>query len=180
MGWFIHGTKALYILTHLTRPSDVMIELTIRVPEAVAPEIKMLAEKLASVVEGGDDEWLDEDDFTSFFRKAIDELWRDRVLKRPRDYGWIMAALDQGLIDDIEPFASPSKFREYLKILGVQPLPSKTTIASAYNNVVGDFPDWAFLDEPDGTEVLRRKNVVNRFRSAFMRAKRAKLTAKLD
>lgn len=56
MGWFIHGTKALYILTHLTRPSDVMIELTIRVPEAVAPEIKMLAEKLASVVEGRDDE----------------------------------------------------------------------------------------------------------------------------
>ena len=157
-----------------------MIELTIRVPEAVAPEIKMLAEKLAGMVEIGDDEWLDEDDFTSFFRKAIDELWRDRVLKRPRDYGWIMAALDQGLIDDIEPFASPSKFREYLKILGVQPLPSKTTIASAYNNVVGDFPDWAFLDEPDGTEVLRRKNVVNRFRSAFMRAKRAKLTAKLD
>lgn len=64
--------------------------------------------------------------------------------------------------------------------MGVQPLPSKTTIASAYNNVVGDFPDWAFLDEPDGTETLRRKNVVNRFRSAFMRAKRAKLTAKLD
>jgi hypothetical protein len=157
-----------------------MIELTIRVPEAVAPEIKMLAEKLASVVDGSTCDWLDEDDFTSFFRKAIDELWRDRVIKRPRDYGWIMAALDQGLVADIEPFASPSRFRGYLKILGIQPVPSKTTIASAYNNVVGDFPDWAFLDEPDGTEVLRRKNVVNRFRSAFMRAKRAKLTAKLD
>jgi hypothetical protein len=157
-----------------------MIEFTIRVPEAVAQEIKMLAEKLAGMVEGGNDEWLDSDDFNVFFKKAIDELWRDRVIKRPRDYGWIMAALDQGLVADIEPFASPSKFREYLKILGVQPVPSKTTIASAYNHVVGDFPDWAFLDEPDATEVLRRKNVVNRFRSAFMRAKRAKLTANLD
>lgn len=157
-----------------------MIELTIRVPEVVAQEIKMLAEKLAGMVEGGNDEWLDSDDFNVFFKKAIDELWRDRVIKRPRDYGWIMAALDQGLVADIEPFASPSKFREYLKILGVQPVPSKTTIASAYNHVVGDFPDWAFLDEPDATEVLRRKNVVNRFRSAFMRAKRAKLTANLD
>lgn len=180
MGWFIHGTKALYILTHLTRPSDVMIELTIRVPEAVAPEIKMLAEKLANVVEGRDDDWLEGDDFNAFFKVAIDELRNERVIVRPRDYGWIMAALDQGVVADIEPFASPSKFREYLKILGVQPLPSKTTIASAYNNVVGDFPDWAFLDEPDATETLRRKNVVNRFRSAFMRAKRAKLTAKLD
>lgn len=180
MGWFIHGTKALYILTHLTRPSDVMIELTIRVPEAVAPEIKMLAEKLASVVEGRDDDWLEGDDFNAFFKVAIDELRKDRVIVRPRDYGWIMTALDQGVVADIEPFASPTNFRRYLKLMGVQPVPSKTTISSAYNNVVGDFPDWAFLDEPDATETLRRKNVVNRFRSAFMRAKRAKLTAKLD
>ena len=105
MGWFIHGTKALYILTHLTRPSDVMIELTIRVPEAVAPEIKMLAEKLASVVEGRDDDWLEGDDFNAFFKMAIDELRNDRVIVRPRDYGWIMAALDQGVVADIERFA---------------------------------------------------------------------------
>lgn len=113
-------------------------------------------------------------------KQAIDELQRDRVIRRPRDYGWIMSALDQGLVADIEPFTSPSRFREYLKLLDIQPLPSKTTISSAYNNVLGDFPDWTFMDDPDATEVLRRKNVVNRFRSAFMRAKRAKLTTNLD
>jgi hypothetical protein len=46
--------------------------------------------------------------------------------------------------------------------------------------VIGDFPDWAYLDEPSTTEMLRRKDVVYRFKSAFMRAKRAKLSAKLE
>lgn len=149
-----------------------MVELTIRVPESVAPEIKMLAEKLASMVEGNDDELLETEDIDVFFSKAIDELRQHRVIVRPRDFGWIMAALDQGLIKEIEPFVSPTRFRMYMKILGIQPLPSKNTIASAYNCVVGDFPDWAFMDGPDVTEALRRKNVVFRFRSAFTRAKR--------
>ena len=157
-----------------------MIELTLRVPEAVAPEMKKLAEKLAGMVGGHVDDLLEAEDLDMFFAKAIDVLQKDRVIVRPRDFGWIMAALDQGLIAEIEPFVSPTRFRMYMKILGIQPVPSKTTIASAYNCVVGDFPHWGFLDEPDVTEVLRRKNVVVRFRSAFARAKREKLAGKLD
>ena len=157
-----------------------MVELTLRVPEEVAQELKMLAEKLASVVEGGRTDWLDDDDFNIFFKKAIEELQSDKAIKRPRDFGWIMAAVDQGVLADIEPFVRPARFRWYLQFLKVRPLPCQTTIASAYNCVIGDFPDWAYLDEPSTTEMLRRKDVVYRFKSAFMRAKRAKLSAKLE
>ena len=45
-----------------------MVELTLRVPEEVAQELKMLAEKLASVVEGGRTDWLDDDKETKRFR----------------------------------------------------------------------------------------------------------------
>ena len=59
-----------------------MVELTLRVPEEVAQELKMLAEKLASVVEGGRTDWLDDDDFNIFFKKAIGKPLKNCNLTR--------------------------------------------------------------------------------------------------
>ena len=36
--------------------------------------------------------------------------------------------------------------------------------------VKGKYPDWTFTDSPKASEALRRKNLVKRFLSAFMRA----------
>ena len=108
-------------------------------------------------------------------RQAIVELIEDGVIRRPRDYGWIMLALDQKAIKDFEGFSSHQAFIDYLKMLGVEALPCRTTLYNIYNITIGEYPEWTFLDEPNNSEILRRKNLIVRLISAYMRAKREKL-----
>jgi hypothetical protein len=102
------------------------------------------------------------------------ELKNDKVIRRPRDYAWIMAALDQDMMADYEGFMSPQAFIEYMATIGLTMLPDRTTLFRAYNLIDGEYPNWTFDDEPDEQEARRRMNVVVRFKSAYYRAKRAK------
>lgn len=105
-------------------------------------------------------------------KQAIMELIEDKVIRRPRDYGWIMLALEQKVVKDIDGFSSHQAFIDYLALLGVESLPGKTTLFRTYNITDGTYPDWTFLDHPKHEEELRRKNIIVRFLSAYMRAKR--------
>ena len=84
-----------------------------------------------------------------------------------------MMALEQDVIKDVNGFSSHQAYIDYLEMLGVEDAPGRTTLFRAYNLTVGTYPDWTFLDTPKKEEVLRRKNIIVRFSSAFMRAKRA-------
>ena len=158
-----------------------MKEITLRVPEAVAQELEALVRKLTRVMEGVDDEEEPtSDDFFDALRMAFVEVRDDKVIRRPSDFGWIWMAIDQGVFPDVDCFNSAGSFRNYLKYLKINPLPCRNTLSRAYNLVEGDFPEWVFMDDPDATEATRRKNVVVRFRSAYMRAKRALMNNKLN
>ena len=107
-------------------------------------------------------------------KQALTELIKDHVIRRPRDLGWIMLALEQKVVKDFDSFSSHQAFIDYLGMLGVEMLPGKTTLFRTYTITDGTYPDWTFLDNPKHEEELRRKNIIVRFLSAYMRAKRTK------
>ena len=150
-----------------------MTEITLRVPDTMVALIENLAAHVPGmeVVATGDSMGDDERDLC--FRKAIVELKEEGVIRKRKDYAWIMAALEQGLIAEYEGFYSPQSFIDYMKQVGIELLPVRTTLYRAYTLIGGEYPDWTFKDKPNDNEALRRKNIVVRFKSAFYRAKRA-------
>lgn len=116
-----------------------------------------------------------EDDTTKPMTMAIKELRTRRVLRMPRDYTYIMMALNEGVIEKVPYFYTPKDFLDYLDDLGFDFLPSKTTLYDTVKATKGRYPDWRFADEPKDTEVLRRKNIIVQLLSAFGRAQRKKL-----
>ena len=149
-----------------------MKEITLRVTD----ELVQLVEQWAQHMPGMDvvdmNDSMDMSRRDQCFKQAILELKEDRVIRRPRDYAWIMAALEQNVIAEYDNFYSSQAFIQYLELLGITDLPDRTTLYRAYNLIDGKYPQWSFFDDPDDKEVLRRKNVVVRFKSAFYRAKR--------
>jgi hypothetical protein len=153
---------------------EEMKEITLRVPDDMVALIEQLAQHLEGVeIADVCDGTLTETDIDQCFRQAFMELKQDNVIRKPRDYAWIMMALEQNVIKDVNGFSSHQAYIDYLEMLGVEDVPGRTTLFRAYNLTVGTYPDWTFLDTPKKEEVLRRKNIIVRFSSAFMRAKRA-------
>ena len=103
---------------------------------------------------------------------AIKELRSRRVLRIPRDYTYIMMALNEGIIDSVPYFYTPKDFLDYLSDMGFDSLPSKTTLYDTINATTGKYPDWNYNDKPKAVEVVRRKNIIVQLLSAFRRAKR--------
>ena len=85
---------------------------------------------------------------------AIQTLRNNHVFRFGYDYTWVMMAINEGLIDDYERFRSPQAFLDYLYEIGIE------------------------MDNP--SEILRRKNVVRQFLSAFGTAKRGILNKILN
>ena len=151
-----------------------MKEITLRMSDEMAVIIEQLVEHMTDVEVMDTGECPDDDPRDIWFKQAIMELKNDKVIRRPRDYAWIMAALDQDMMADYEGFMSPQAFIEYMATIGLTMLPDRTTLFRAYNLIDGEYPNWTFDDEPDEQEARRRMNVVVRFKSAYYRAKRAK------
>ena len=151
-----------------------MKEITLRVTDEMAVIIEQLVEHMVDVEVMDTDECPDDDTRDQWFKQAIMELKDDKVIRRPRDYAWIMAAIDQDVMADYESFISPQAFIEYMVTTGLTMLPDRTTLFRAYNLIDGEYPNWTFDDDPDDLEARRRMNVVVRFKSAYYRAKRAK------
>jgi len=151
-----------------------MKQITLKGPDDVLGLIEQLAHHMNGVeIVNVFDDAMTETETDECFRKAITELKEDHVLRKPRDYAWIMTSIEQQVISDLKAFESPQSFIDYLRRLGITHLPNRSTLSRAYNTIIGKFPEWTFQDEPDLGEVLRRKTVVVRFMSAFLKYKRA-------
>ena len=103
--------------------------------------------------------------------EAIRELREDMVFKRPSDYAYIMIAANEEAIKGMRFFYSPQEYIDYLRQLEIRMIPGRSTIYDAIARTCGRYPNWTFTDHPSETEILRRKNVVRRFLSAFVKAK---------
>lgn len=83
-----------------------------------------------------------------------------------------MMAMGQKVIDDFEAFHSHQDYIDYLTELGIEQVPSRSTIFNICNITLNDYPEWEFLDAPAPSEALRRKNLIKQFLSAYRKAKR--------
>ena len=113
------------------------------------------------------------DDRDACMRYAINTLRHNKVFRRHYDYSWIMQAINDGVLEDYEEFESAQTFINYLCEIGIDGLPDRSTISRARSNIYNSFPDWKFIGLKNPSEILRRKNVVKQFLSAFGEAKRA-------
>ena len=102
---------------------------------------------------------------------ALKTLRQNNTIRRRYDYTWIMVAIGDGAIKGLGGFKSPQSFMDYLSSLGVERIPSRTTLSTFYNKVVGKYPHWEFTDTDDPHEIMRRKNVVRQLISALNKAK---------
>ncbi len=101
---------------------------------------------------------------------AISELRHENVFRYPSDYTYIMMALNEKPVKGVPFFYSPNEFLEYLKALGFNALPGRSTLYDCKQKMVGRFPEWVFNDNPRPVETGRRINVAKRFLNAFRRA----------
>lgn len=147
----------------------------------VAPDDKVaLLERLAEAIPGMEiDEVKDVDDIEEFQRKpplerldfAIRRVDSEKGLLVNRyDFAWLYAAVQEGQLKGIEKFKSVDSFRQYLINIGIENVPSNSTISCWYGYLRHKYPDWVFSD-CDATEGQRRINVVKRFLSLYYKGK---------
>ena len=111
---------------------------------------------------------------------AISRLRQSGALRCPGDYAYIMAAVNEGWLKDVPYFFTPKIFLDYLRALGLEHLPARSTLYDAVGRIRGRYPDWTFSDAPGPHEELRRRNVVRQFASAFGKVRREPLDGMLD
>ena len=131
-------------------------------------------------VESVDDYIVTEEKRDLCAKTAFNTLLENNVIRRPRDYAWIMMAMNEGVIDDFKCEMSLQGFIDYLKELGFKGLPCRTSLYNAYAKTLKSFPEWKFVDVDDAGEILRRKNVVVQFMSAYGVAKRGIMNRMLN
>ena len=130
---------------------------------ALCPSVKVVGESSVAEVTSQRDQCM---------LYAIQTLRANHVFRFGYDYTWVMMAINEGLVDDYDSFRSPQAFLDYLYEIGIDKLPSRITLSLAYSKTFNHFPDWTFTDMDNPSEILRRKNVVKQFLSAFGTAKR--------
>jgi len=153
-----------------------MIELTIRVPNDLAQTIGDLIKRIpeAEIVCSAEDIKV-ESLRDECAKEAFNTLLYEGIIKSPRDFGWIMVAMNNGLIDDFTEFSSDQSFIDYLNDLKIRNVPSRTTLYNSTVLVSDLTPEMQFDDNPDAHETIRRRSVVSRFLNLYRKAKRDKL-----
>ena len=151
-----------------------MKQVTLRVPDDMVALIEQLAARMPEVeIVEREELPLDDDGLSDIDRRvalAIQVLQKNGALRNPFDYTWILVAIGDGVVKGMGAFRSPQSFMDYLNGLGVEHVPSRSTLSAWYNKVLGTYPDWEFTDTQDPQENLRRKNVVRQFLSAMRQA----------
>lgn len=95
-------------------------------------------------------------------RLAIRTMQQEGVLKHQYDYLWPMLVLNKE--KSLPHFDTPKSFLQYLRTdIGLDNLPSESTLQKKYGETHGEFPQWTFRDTDDTPEVNRRNNVGRRF-----------------
>ena len=88
------------------------------------------------------------------------------VLVNRYDFAWLYAAVQEGQLKGIEKYKSVNSFRQHLINIGINNVPSNSTISCWFGYLRHKYPDWVFSD-CDATEGQRRINVAKRFLSLF-------------
>lgn len=101
---------------------------------------------------------------------AIREMQNMHAFRYPRDYAFLMIAINEGAVKGLPFFYTPMDFLDYMKQSEIENLPGRSTIYETIEKVKGRYPDWTFTDAPKAREILRRKNLVKLFLSAFVKA----------
>lgn len=106
------------------------------------------------------------------FASALSGMIHDHAFNSLSDYAYIMQLTIEDHLKCGTLFVNPDEFISYLKLLGFQDVPSRSSLYRILNTIVGTYPNWRFTDDPTGYEELRRKNIARLFLSAFCRCKR--------
>ncbi len=146
-----------------------MKEITFRVPDDMAQLLEEWAKRIPEMEIVRREECLDStlDDVDLRVSVAMKALVDKGAIHHIYDFTWLMVAIGDGVVKGMSAFRSPQSFIDYLKGIGVEKVPSRITISVYYNKVYGSYPDWEFTDTDDPGEIIRRKNVVRQFLSAF-------------
>ncbi len=146
-----------------------MKEITFRVPDDMAQLLEEWAKRIPEMEIVSREECLASslDDVDLRVSVALKALVDRDAIRHIYDFTWLMVAIGDGVLKGMNGFRSPQSFIDYLKNIGISRLPSRFTISVYYNKVCGKYPDWEFTDTNDPSEILRRKNVVRQFLSAF-------------
>jgi hypothetical protein len=105
--------------------------------------------------------------------EAIRELRKNQVFRKPSDYTFIMQVINDRKVSGAPYFQTPDAFIGYLKQLGLDSLPGRSTIYDTRKVMCGEYPHWSFKDPSvDDVETLRRNNVARQFLSALFKAQR--------
>lgn len=113
--------------------------------------------------ETNDEESAGESD-NDIIKDVILQLKAEKVIAHLYDYTWVMLAMND--TKGLPSFDSPQSFLTFLNTLGLDNLPSESSIKKKNEKVVGVFPDLTFIDV-DKTEGDRRVNVGKRFLNLY-------------
>jgi hypothetical protein len=103
---------------------------------------------------------------------AIHAIVEEKGLLANRyDFAWLYAAIQEELLKGIKMFHSVESYRQYLINIGIQNVPSNSTISDRFGCLRHKYPDWAFSDNCDTKETQRRINIAKRFLSLFFKGK---------
>ena len=97
-------------------------------------------------------------------KEVILQLKAEEVIEHLYDYTWVMLAMND--TKGLPTFDSPQSFVTFLKNIGLDNLPSDSSIKKKNEKVLGVFPDLTFIDA-DKTESDRRVNVGKRFLNLY-------------
>ncbi len=149
-----------------------MKEVTIRVPDEMAKLIEEWTKYIPGMEIVCREECVVADLYDNDLRmvQTLRTLKENGAIRYSYDYTWIMVAMGDGVVKGMSGFRSPQSYVDYLRGIGVEQVPCRSTISDYNNKVYGSFPNWSFMDTDDPSEILRRKNVVKQFLSAFNKA----------
>lgn len=149
-----------------------MKEIVLSVPDDLVHNIEMMTQLMPEVeiVRIQESKVYELDEMNRRMAYALRTLLNNNVIRHQYDYAWIMTAINDRVIAGMKNFSSPQSFINYLKDMGIEHVPCRSTISGYCEKVVGKYPDWIFTDTSDPHEVLRRKNVVAQLISAYNKA----------
>ena len=100
-------------------------------------------------------------------KSCIYEMTAEGSLKHLYDYTWVMMVMND--TKEMPSFDTPTSFVDYIRMLGVGKLPTKSSINKVQSKAYGKFPNWEFTD-CDQMEATRRINVAKRFLNIYRKS----------
>ena len=173
MGWFLEKIKSWLHPSHLTKIGK-MRTIVLNVPDNMAQLIEEWAKHIPDMEVVKNKRSLGQrlDDADLRMKFVFKKLKTDGVLQHSYDYTWIMVAMCDGVIEGVGGFRSAQSFMDYLKGLGISPIPSRSTLNTFSRRVVGRYPKWEFADTDDAFETNRRIGIVKHLILALNELKR--------